>query len=387
MYFYIEKKLFKKRFKRKIKTATFMNIKDLTIELENIAPLSLQEEYDNSGLIIGNNRNEINQVLICLDVTPEVIEEAINTKSDLIIAHHPIIFKGIKRLNRESLVEEVVYKAIKNDIAIYAIHTNLDNVSEGVNSLLAEKLGIKNPQILSPTTGNLNKIVTFCPIDFADKVREAMFRAGAGHIGNYDSCSFSSPGDGSFKALENANPFVGEKDKLHFEKEIKIETIVPEFKVASVIKSLISAHPYEEVAYDIYPLKNISANTGAGMIGHLKKPMEITEYLEHVKNVLGIQCLKHNKLISKKLEKVAICGGSGSFLINAAAKQNADLFITGDIKYHDFFEHQGIMTIADAGHYETEQFTKELIHAILTKKFPNFAIRISETNTNPVSFL
>ncbi len=364
-----------------------MNIKDLTFELEKIAPLSLQEDYDNSGLLIGNNKSEINQVLICLDVTPEVIEEAINTKSDLIIAHHPIIFRGLKRINGNSIVEEVVYKAIKNDIAIYAIHTNLDNVSEGVNSMLASKLGIQNPRILSPSAGKLNKIVTFCPLEHADKVREAMFNAGAGHIGNYDSCSFNTIGEGSFKALENTKPFVGEKDKLHFEKEIRVETIVPDFKVSAVIKSLISAHPYEEVAYDIYPLNNIPTNTGAGMIGNLEQPMDISEYLIQVKNVLGIKCLKHNKLIDKKVEKVAICGGSGSFLINTAAKQKADLFISGDIKYHEFFEHQGIMTIADAGHYETEQFTKELIHAILTKKFPNFAIRISETNTNPVSCL
>lgn len=364
-----------------------MNIKDLTSVLEMIAPLSLQEDYDNSGLLIGNNNDEINQVLICLDVTPKVIEEAINTKSDLIIAHHPVIFKGLKRINKDSLVEEVVYKAIKNDIAIYAIHTNLDNVSEGVNSILAEKLGIQNPCILSPLGGKLNKIVTFCPIEHANKVREAMFNAGAGYIGNYDSCSFNAEGEGSFKALENTNPYVGEKDKLHFEKEIRVETIVPDFKVPSVIKSLINAHPYEEVAYDIYPLNNISTNVGAGMIGKLEKPINISDYLNHVKDVLGIKCLKHNKLVDKKVEKVAICGGSGSFLIDTAAKQKADLFISGDIKYHEFFEHQGIMTIADAGHYETEQFTKELIHAILTKKFPNFAIRISETNTNPVSCL
>ncbi|PLX13969.1 MAG: Nif3-like dinuclear metal center hexameric protein [Marinilabiliales bacterium] len=364
-----------------------MIIKKLTTELEKIAPLNLQESYDNSGLIIGNPMAEINKALICLDVTPEVINEALSTKCDIIIAHHPIIFKGLKRITGASLVEEVVYKAIKNDIAIYAIHTNLDNVSDGVNSMLAEKLGIKNPSILSAGISRLNKIVTFCPSKNAEDIREAMFSAGAGHIGNYDNCSFNSEGKGSFKALEGTNPYVGKQGKVHFENETRIETVVPDYKTNIVVNALIEAHPYEEVAYDIYPLDNIHKKTGAGMIGKLDKPMSITDYLQLVKKALNIKYLKHNKLINKQVETVAICGGSGSFLIDKAARQKADLYISGDIKYHEFFEHQGIMTIVDAGHYETEQYTKELIHAILTKKFPNFAIRISETNTNPVSFL
>jgi dinuclear metal center YbgI/SA1388 family protein len=364
-----------------------MIISELISVLEQYAPLRLQESYDNSGLLIGNKNDEIRQALICLDVTPDIIDEAISTKSNLVISHHPVIFKGLKKINGNSLVEKVILKAIKNDISIYAIHTNLDNTLKGVNSILASKLGIANTRILAPSASKLNKLVCFCPLEHAEKVRQAMFDSGAGHIGNYDNCSFNLKGEGSFRALENTNPFVGEKGMMHIEDEIRIETIVPDFKLPSVIKAMIQAHPYEEVAYDVYSLENKSLSSGAGMIGELETETKIEDFLVSVKKILGTKYLKHNRLIGKPVKKVAICGGSGSFLIDAAARQKADVYITGDIKYHDYFEHQGDMTIVDAGHYETEQFTKELIHTILTKKFPNFAVRISETATNPVSFL
>ncbi|NOY51279.1 MAG: Nif3-like dinuclear metal center hexameric protein [Chlorobi bacterium] len=364
-----------------------MIISELISSLEQYAPLGLQESYDNSGLLIGNYNDKINQALVCLDVTPAVIDEAIRTKSSLIVAHHPIIFKGLKKINGNSLVERVIRKAIKNDICIYAMHTNLDNALNGVNSILASKLGITNMRILSPSASKLNKLVCFCPDEHAGEVRQALFDSGAGHIGNYDNCSYNLKGEGSFRALENTNPFVGEKGKTHFEGETRIETVVPDFKLPLVVKAMIQAHPYEEVAYDVYPLENKSLASGAGMIGELETEENIEDFLASVKNILGTKYLKHNRLVAKTVKKVAVCGGSGSFLIDAAARQKADVFITGDIKYHDYFEHQGEMTIVDAGHYETEQFTKELIHTILTKNFPNFAVRISETATNPVSFL
>ncbi len=364
-----------------------MNLSKIVSFFNEIAPERLQETYDNSGLLIGNPNNEISKALISLDVTDEVINEAIVNKCNLIIAHHPLIFKPIKKLTESNLTEKLIVKAIKNDIAIYAIHTNLDNISNGVNKILAQKLSIHNTHILEPSASKLNKLICFCPTQHSNKVRSAMFEAGAGQIGNYDYCSFNTEGLGSFRALDNTKPFVGEKGKLHQEAETKIETIVPDFKINQVIKKMISAHPYEEVAYDIYPLENKSFLTGAGMIGELNEEMEINDFLRDVKQKLNTTHLRHNQLLHKKVKKIAICGGSGNFLINSAYRQNADVFITGDIKYHEFFEHQGEMTIVDAGHFETEQFTKELIHSFLIENFPNFAVQISEINTNPVLFL
>ncbi len=364
-----------------------MRIKNITNYLEQIAPSGLQESYDNSGLLIGNQENEVNKVLISLDVTHDVLEEAIKNKCNLIISHHPLIFKGIKRLNGGNFVEDLVIKAIKNDISIFAIHTNLDNVSQGVNGALAKKIGLKNTRVLSAKTGELNKLVVFCPQTHAEEVRNSMLEAGAGHIGNYSHCSFNAVGKGSFKAGEGANPFVGEIEKIHFENEVRIETILPKRMISRVMDAMLAVHPYEEVAYDIYPLANTSENIGSGMIGNLDEETDTEEFLKTIKETLKASHFRHGPFHEgRKVKKVAICGGSGSFLMEAAYRQNADLFITGDLKYHDFFEYNGKMTLVDAGHYETEQFTKELLFDLLTKKFPNFALQISGINTNPVSF-
>ena len=365
----------------------FMKLSKIVTFFNEIAPEKLQEAYDNSGLLIGDAKSEISKALISLDVTSDVIDEAISNNCNLIIAHHPMIFKPIKKLTGGNLTEKLIVKAIKNDIAIYAIHTNLDNISNGVNDILAKKINLKNTQILAPSSSKLNKIVCFCPIQHAEQVRNAMFDAGAGHIGNYDNCSFNLEGKGSFRALDNSKPFVGKKGEIHLETEIRIETVVPDFKINQVVKNMIKAHPYEEVAYDIYVLENQSLITGAGMIGELDEEIEIRDFLLKVKQKLNTPHLRHNKLLDKKVKRIAICGGSGSFLINRAHAKGADVYITGDIKYHEFFDHQDEMTIVDAGHYETEQFTKELISSFLIENFPNFAVQISETKTNPVSFL
>lgn len=364
-----------------------MKIKNLTACLEALAPIGLQESYDNSGLLIGTPDAVISKVLITLDITNEVVDEAISENCGLIIAHHPLIFKGIKRLNGNNLTERLLVKLIKADIAVYAIHTNLDNVKTGVNGMLADKLGLQQRKVLVPIKGNLQKLVTFCPTSHADEVRDAIFSAGAGQIGNYDSCSYNLDGKGTFRALEGADPYVGKKDELHFENEVRIESIAPQFKMPLIIKSMISAHPYEEVAYDVYPLENINPENGAGMIGELESETDAKVFLETVKKVLGSKALKHSPLVNRKIKKVAICGGSGAFLIAPAKRAGADVFVTGDVKYHDFFEHHGEMTIVDAGHYETEQFTKELIYSILKEKFPTFALLISKINTNPVNVL
>ncbi|MBN2638954.1 MAG: Nif3-like dinuclear metal center hexameric protein [Bacteroidales bacterium] len=364
-----------------------MKIKEITQYLESIAPLSLQESYDNAGLIIGSPDMEITKALITLDITYEVMNEAIAEGCNLIIAHHPLIFKEIKKLNGGNLVEDLVIKAIQNNIAIYAIHTNLDNVNNGVNAKFAEKLELKNIKILSPFLNQLNKLVIFCPTSHAKQVRNAIFEAGGGQIGNYSHCSFNTNGEGSFKANENTNPFVGKIGELHYEKEIKIETIVPKSSLSSVLKAMRLVHPYEEIAYDIYPLENKWDQTGAGMIGELENEMPILDFLKSVKNNLLASRIRHSVLIDKPVKKVAICGGSGSFLMQKAYKQGAQVFVTSDIKYHDFFNYENQMTLVDAGHYETEQFTKLLLFDLLTKKFPTFALQISKINTNPISFL
>lgn len=364
-----------------------MLIQEITYYLEKLAPVSLQESYDNSGLLIGSSKKNIDKALITLDVTEEVIEEAINENCGLIITHHPVIFKGLKKLTGSNLTERLVIMALKSDIAIYAIHTNLDNVLGGVNSMLAEKLGIKNSKILSPKKDELVKVVTFCPSKHLEKVQQAMFDTGAGNIGNYDSCSYYSDGTGTFRALEGSNPFVGKQNTFHKEEEYRIETIVPKHCLSNVLNAMIKAHPYEEPAYDIYNLNNSNAGIGSGIIGELESAMPIKEYLHMAKQTLGTKFIKHNKLIERPVKRVAVCGGSGSFLIDVAARNNADLFLTADVKYHEFFEYSGNMTIADAGHYETEHLIKELIYSLLKKKIPNFALRISRKDVNPIFFL
>jgi len=363
-----------------------MKIKEISAYLENMAPAGLKESYDNVGLLIGDPETEVNQAIICLDLTEELMDEAVNSGCNLIISHHPLIFAGLKKITGRNATERLVIKAIKEGIAVYAIHTNLDNVSLGVNAALCSKLGIQNPSILQPMADKLSKLATYCPDDQVEKVRSALFEAGAGHIGNYDSCSYNLEGYGTFRAGDHTEPYVGEKGKLHTEKEVRIEVIFPDHLQDILIRSLINSHPYEEVAYDIYPLKNKFNDAGAGMIGVLEEAVEAKGYLKKIKEVLGAGVIRHSSLTGKKISKVAVCGGSGSFLIARAISEGADIFITGDIKYHQFFEAEKKIIIADAGHYETEQFTKELLYNILIEKFPTFALRISQTNTNAVHY-
>lgn len=364
-----------------------LRIRDITSKLEALAPPSFQESYDNAGLIVGHPDDEVGAVLLTLDVTEEVIDEAIASGAGLIVAHHPIVFKGLKQFNGKNYVERCVIKAIKNDVAIFASHTNLDSVPGGVNSKMCEKLGLNDCRILSPMKGQLLKLVTFVPIEQADKVRKALFAAGAGHIGNYDQCSFNLPGEGTFRGSENTNPFVGEPGKQHNEKEVRVETILPRYRKGKVLSALLESHPYEEVAYDFYPLENDWAETGIGMVGHLPEPMNEKSFLLKVKETFACGVIRHTRLLDKPVEKVALCGGSGSFLLDEAKASGADVFITGDFKYHQFFDAEDRLVIADIGHYESEQFTKEVFYEILTKNFPNFAIRLSEVKTNPVMYL
>jgi len=338
-------------------------LKEITNYLENLAPLSLQESYDNAGLIVGDANIEVSSVLIALDVTEEIVDEAINKKVQLIVAHHPIVFSGLKKITGRSYVERSLIKAIKNDIAIYAAHTNLDSVTGGVNSKICEKLKLQDCRILQPAAGQLKKLVTFIPVDHSDKVREAVFNAGAGNIGNYDSCGYATNGTGSFRGDENSQPFIGEKGKIHSEKEIRFETIFPAYLQGKIIQALLNSHPYEEVAYDIYALENKFDKVGMGMVGFLPAPISEKEFLSLLKNTFNAGVIKHTALLGREVKKIAVCGGSGSFLLKQAIAARADFFVSGDFKYHQFFDAEKKIIIADIGHFESEQSKIQLVSA------------------------
>jgi len=363
-----------------------MKISQITDYLEAIAPLYLQEDYDNSGLIVGNKNTIVKKALICIDSIEETINEAIKKKCNLIIAHHPIVFKGFKKLTEKSYIEKTLVKAIKNDIAIYAIHTNLDNVFNGVNKKICDTIGLTDYRILKPKKHLLSKLVTYAPLKHTTIVRNALFKEGAGKIGNYDMCSFNSIGEGTFRASKNSNPYIGRFNEYHTENETKIEVIVPKYLEQQIIENLLKVHPYEEVAYELYPILNSHPKIGSGMIGFLKKETDIKKFLSALKRKMKIKQIRHTKIIKNKVQKIAVCGGSGSFLLDDAIKNKADLFISSDFKYHQFFDANKDIIIADIGHYESEQFTKDLIFDLLIKKFPKFAIILSETNTNPISY-
>ena len=363
-----------------------MKIADIVSFLESTAPPALQEQYDNAGLITGDAGWECSGIICSLDATEEVVKEAIAKKCNLIVAHHPIIFSGLKKINGKNYVEKTIIIAIKNDIAIYAIHTNLDNVVDGVSGKMATMLGLKNISILSPKENTLKKLFTFVPIDKAEQVRHAIFMAGGGQIGNYNEVSFNVEGTGTFKAGEGANPYVGEKGKLHREQEIKIEIIYPAFLESRIIAAMIAAHPYEEVAYDVVAINNSSKDIGSGAIGEWEEAIDEKQFLVKLKAVFGVPVVRHTALLGKPLKRVALCGGAGSFLISKALAAGADAYITADIKYHEFFDANNQMLIADIGHYESEQFTINLLQEILEQKFPTFAVLKTTVKTNPVYY-
>jgi len=364
-----------------------MTILDVTNYLEEIAPIALQESYDNCGLQTGNPLWKITGVLTTLDCTEAVVDEAIQKKCNLIIAHHPVIFKGVKKITGNNYVEKTLLKAIKNDVAIYAAHTNFDTVfNDGVNTKLAQLLALSNISVITPKEGQLCKLVVYCPTDYASNVRAALFAAGLGKIGNYDSCSFNTTGTGTFRALHGANPFVGEIGNIHNEKEERIEGVFNAYLKNKIINALKQAHPYEEVAYDLYELKNTSAYLGIGVMGTLPQALPVIDFLSYLKNKLSITQVRYTKPQNKFIYKVAVCGGSGSFLIKPALNAGIDALITSDVKYHEFFDAEQQLLIADIGHYETEKHTKELFFELLTKKFSKFAVHLSEVNTNPINY-
>jgi dinuclear metal center YbgI/SA1388 family protein len=363
-----------------------MKIAEVIDCLEYLAPRSSQESYDNSGLLLGDRNAEVRGVLITLDCTEEVVEEAVKTGCNLIIAHHPVIFKGLKSITGANYVERTVLACIKNDIALYAIHTNLDNYRFGVNYEIANRIGLKDLKVLAPKSGTLYKLSVFVPAEHHESVSAAIFAAGAGTIGNYAECQFFTEGTGTFKPLAGADPFSGKVDELSKDKELKAEYLVSSHRLKSVLKAMEKAHPYEEVAHDIVPLANKDQTEGSGMVGELRSEMDEVEFLSHLKQVFKCGAIRHTVLSGKKIRRVAFCGGSGSFLLNNAKSVGADVYITGDFKYHEFFDAEGDILIADIGHYESEQFTSHLIADILKKKFTTFAVRLTEINTNPINY-
>jgi len=361
-------------------------IKEVISYLEGFAPPALQEDYDNSGLLVGNPDDETKGVLITLDTTEDIIQEALDKECNLIISHHPIIFRGLKRLIGRNYVERTVIKAIKNNVAIYAIHTNLDNISEGVNYKIAQKLGLKNSRILAPKTGTQSKLVSFVPAENTETVLDSLHGIGAGVIGNYDHCSFRTTGTGRYRPNERANPHIGTSLKMETTEEDRIEVIFPNHLQSQLLAELKKSHPYEEVAYYIQPLINSNAEIGSGLLGELPKPMGDKEFLAHLKSAMNLACIRHTVSINKQIDLIAVCGGSGSFLLNQALRSGATAFVTADFKYHEFFDAEGKILIADIGHYESEAFTKELLDERLSEKFTNFALNLSERSTNPVRY-
>lgn len=363
-----------------------MKISEVISHLEKLAPTAYAEDFDNVGLLVGDAEAEVTKILVTLDTLESVVDEAIEKGANLIVSFHPIIFSGLKKITGASYVERAVIKAIRNDIAIYATHTALDNSERGVNFQICKKLELKNTQILIPQKGTILHLVAYVPTPNAEKLRTALFNAGAGGIGNYDCCSFNIEGTGTFRAGEGSHPYVGEIGEIHKENETRISLIFEKHLKNSVLKALKENHPYEEVAYEIFSLVNDNQTIGMGMIGELENEMDETEFLNYLKQKMNAKAVRHSKLMNKKIRKVAVLGGSGSFAIRNAKSAGADVFVTADLKYHDFFSAENRILLADIGHYESEQFTKELLTAYLSEKFTNFAILKSEIDTNPVYY-
>lgn len=363
-----------------------MTVREITSCLEQWAPLTYAEDFDNVGLLVGDYDQHIEGVLVAHDALEAVIDEAILNKCNLIVSFHPIIFQGIKQLTGSSYVERAVLKAVKNDIAIYALHTALDVQPSGVNKGLSDALGLTKTQVLIPSKGALLKLNTYVPNAHLTEIQEALFEAGAGALGNYDQCSYTSLGEGTFRPLKGSNAFVGEIGNQHKEPETQLQVVFPKHVKPDVIHALQQAHPYETVAYELSTLENVDEQLGMGCIGNLAEPVAEEVFLRHLKKIVGTPCFRHSALLGKKIARVALLGGSGSFAIEAALRQQADVFITADLKYHDFFKAEKKCLLLDIGHFESEQFTKKTIIEFLSKNFPNFAFISSKTDTNPVHY-
>lgn len=363
-----------------------LKIKDITQYLDQVAPPSYQESYDNAGLLVGSPGAAITGILVSLDATEAVVEEAAQRGCNLLVSHHPIIFKGLKKLTGSNYVERTVMKALELGVRLYASHTNLDNIHTGVNHHIGKRLGLENMKVLAPKRGNLKKLVTYIPKEYTETVMKAVHQAGAGNVGNYSHCSFNVLGEGSFLPEEQANPTFGQQGKLEKVREHRVEVLFPGHLEGGVLNALRQAHPYEEVAYYLHSTENLNQEVGSGMVGELPTAMTGPEFLEYLKDKMQLTTLKHTDFPAQPIKRVALCGGSGSFLTKAARSAGAQAFVTSDVKYHEFFDAESELMIADIGHYESEVFTKDLLRNIIREKFPNIALHLSEVHTNPVRF-
>ena len=363
-----------------------MIIQDVINHLEELAPLSYAEDFDNVGLLVGDKKSKVSGILVTLDTIETVIDEAVSKNCNLIVSFHPIIFKGLKSITGKTYVERTVQKAIRNDIAIFAIHTALDNAITGVNDIICNTLGLINKRILIPQKGTIKKLTTYVPKAKASNLRDALFKAGAGNIGNYDNCSFNTDGVGTYRGNEASNPTIGEKGKVHEETETQISVTFNTHVEGRLLNALFEHHPYEEVAFEITTLDNYDQNIGIGMVGELDQTTHINDFLEFVKDKMNVSCIRHTQFHKTEIKKVAVLGGSGSFAISAAKKAGADILVTADLKYHDFFSAENEIILADIGHYESEQYTKNYLVDYLSKKITNFAVVLSTANTNPVKY-
>jgi dinuclear metal center YbgI/SA1388 family protein len=364
-----------------------MIVQDVINHLHNLAPLAYAEDFDNVGLLVGDKNQSVSGILVTLDTLEAVVDEAIENNCNLIVSFHPIIFKGLKKITGKTYVERVVIKAIQHHICIFSIHTALDNAIEGVNSIICDQLGLKNKKILIPQSGTIKKLQTYVPKVNAEALRNALFNAGAGSIGNYESCSFNVDGEGTYMGNEDSNPVIGKKGELHTENETAISVTFKKHLESKVLKTLFDAHPYEEVAYEISTLENTNQHIGMGMIGELNTAMETKECLQFIKKRMNTSCIRYSKPLNKSIKRIAVLGGSGSFAIGASKAAGADLLVTADLKYHDFFSAENDIVLADIGHYESEQFTKTFLVDYLSKKITYFAVILSKTNTNPIKYL
>ncbi|WP_458628975.1 Nif3-like dinuclear metal center hexameric protein [Winogradskyella sp. PC D3.3] len=364
-----------------------MIIQDVINHLHNLAPLAYAEDFDNVGLLVGDTNKKVTNILVTLDTLEAVVDEAIENNCNLIVSFHPIIFSGLKKLTGKTYVERVVIKAIQHNIAIFSIHTALDNAHQGVNSIICDQLGLINKRILIPQSGTIKKLLTYVPKANAEALRKALFNVGAGHLGNYESCSFNMEGKGTYLGNEDSNPVIGKKGEFHTETEIAISITFKKHLESKILKTLFETHPYEEVAYEITTLENTNQHIGIGMVGELETPLKTIDCLHFIKTKMQTECIRHSKPVSDTIKRIAVLGGSGSFAISAAKAANADLLVTADLKYHDFFSAENAIVLADIGHYESEQFTKSFLVDYLSKKITNFAIILSKTNTNPIKYL
>lgn len=365
---------------------TGVKIKDIMQAIEEFAPRALQEDYDNAGLQVGDPDDACSGVLLSLDVSEATVEEAAERGCNLIITHHPLLFKGVKSISPATQTGRILLAAIRKGIAIYAAHTNLDNARGGVSWRMAEKLGLTDVSVLQPQCGKLAKVVVFVPGDYVESVKAAMFAAGAGNIGDYDSCAYRMSGTGSFRPRPTAHPFVGEAGKVHFEPEERLEVIVPAWKADGVVRAMAKAHPYEEPAYDIIPLANADAYSGSGVVGNIS-PTPVSEFAALLKRIFGVAAVRFGGDMSREVRRVAMCGGSGAAFITDAIRSGADIYVTGDLKYHDYTTYLSQIRLADIGHYESEQCTKEIFYGLIQKKMPNFATYSAMTDKNPVNYI